>query len=65
MTKRQRKVIVFDGEHWHVRALRCSVHDGVRDEMVYYCDHPISGPHENLADVPEVTALLPNLIEHF
>jgi hypothetical protein len=56
---RQRKVIVFDGHHWYVRALRLSVHDGENDEMVYHCDRPISGPHENLAMVPEVSALQP------
>ena len=62
MAKRPiRKAIIFDGEKWHVRRIRVIEHDVGRDEKVYRCDLPLSSDHENLADVPEVSALLPNL----
>lgn len=59
-----KKAIVFDGKKWHVRRIRLIEHDLDRDEKVYRCDMPISSDHDNLADVPEVAALLPNLTEH-
>jgi len=45
-----RHAIVFDGESWFVRRIRASAHELRRDEMVYYCDQPISGPHATLAE---------------
>lgn len=51
--KPRRVLIVFDGEAWFVRRVRLIEHDGVRDEKVYRCDKPISGPHLSLANAAD------------
>jgi hypothetical protein len=39
----ERVAIVSDENgNWFVRHVRTVVHDGERDEMIYYCDEPIS-----------------------
>lgn len=45
----RRLAIVFDGRRWYVRRIRVIEHDLDRDEMIYRCDLPISGPHTTLA----------------
>lgn len=51
---RARIAIVSDGAKWYVRRIRLVEHDQVRDEKVYRCDRPISGPHYGLRRVPQV-----------
>ncbi len=45
-----RALLVFDGTSWFVRHVRAIEHDTSQNEKVYYCDFPISGPHEQIQD---------------
>ena len=54
---RRRIAIVFDGTRWFVRRIASITHDGVRGEMVYRCDAPISNGHATLSDLPQVRVL--------
>lgn len=56
-TERIAIVRAQDGK-WFVRRVAYNVEDGVNGKMIYHCDRHISGPHDALADVPEVRELL-------
>lgn len=60
-TCRHRRLIVFDGERWHVRSVFGITHHqehGRKDEKHYLCDEPLVNDLATLAEVPEVAALL-------